>query len=358
MPLTTMAPVVAPTVAEEFSPDRDASLLRVERLGEAGHLSRTSIARELLPRVEAETRPDAVYTVFSLALWHARTCPHLLGFAWPHLLYPESPFVRSVRSLRRGMVGLRIRGKELLEVRELRQFRHIVVETQTVARRLREVCGVTHAEMHVVRNSYSPAFKARVAAAGARPPEDRKVILVPSDYRPHKNQEIVPAVAQALAKRSDVPFEMVLTIPFGKEWEGIEADARKRGVAERVRNLGSVPHARFAEAYLGAHMVYLPTLLECSTAVYPEAFMAGRPVVTSDLDFSRELCEEAALYCDPYSAEEAAERIARVIEDDSLAARMVQSGEQVLARNYPTPEEKWASLVEVLETVAGSEVGR
>jgi len=346
--------VLSPSVAREFPGERDGELAGVERLsGGGGLLDRLGRARSFLPAIEARVAPDVVYTAFNPALWKARRSPHLLGFAWAHLLYPESPFVRRAKHPRQGRLALRTLAKQWSQLRELRSFDHVVVETETVRRRLREVRGITRAEIHVVRNSYSPAFAALARSSSVRPPEDRRVILVPSDYRPNKNLEVVPAVAEALARRLDEPFELVLTVPDEAPWRAIEADARRRGVADRVRSIGRVPHARFADAYAGAHAVFLPTLLECSTAVYPEAFMSGRPLVTSDLDFARELCGEAALYCDPYSAEEAAERLARLLADAELAGSLCERGRDVLARRYPTPEAKWESLVACLEHVAG-----
>lgn len=346
--------VLSPAVAREFPSEGEHALASVVRLeGRGSLLDRLGRARSFLPAIEAEVEPDVVYTAFNPALWKARRSPHLLGFAWAHLLYPESPFVRRAKHPLEGRLALRTLAKQWSQLRELRSFDYVVVETETVRRRLREVRGITRPEIFVVRNSCSPAFAALARASEARPPDDCFRILVPSDYRPNKNLEIVPAVAEALAERIDAAFELVLTVPDAAPWRAIARDAERRGVAGHVRNLGPVPHAHFADAYLGAHVVYLPTLLECSTAVYPEAFMSERPLVTSDLDFARELCEDAALYCDPYSASEAAERIVRLLEDPGLGARLSARGREVLAHNYPTPQAKWDSLVECLEHVAG-----
>ena len=346
--------VLSPAVAREFPAARDAELASVARIEDRGSLlARLGRARSFLPAIEARLRPDVVYTAFNPALWKARSSPHLLGFAWAHLLYPESPFVRRAKHPAQGRLALRTLAKQWSQLRELRSFDFVVVETETVRRRLREVRGITEAEIFVVRNSCSPSFAALARANEDAPPQDRRSVLVPSDYRPNKNLEIVPAVAEALARRLDAPFEFVLTVPDAAPWRAIAADADRRGVGDRLRNLGPVPHADFAAAYARAHVVYLPTLLECSTAVFPESFMSRRPLVTSDLDFARELCEDAALYCDPYSAEEAAERIARVLLDEELGDRMTERGQEVLARNYPTPEAKWEKLVDCLIRVAG-----
>ncbi len=346
--------VLSPIVAQEFAEERDTALASVVRLGGGGSaLSRMAGVRSAMPAIESRVRPDVVYTVFAPAFWMA-SAPHLLGFAWPHLLYPESPFVRSLTEWRSGLVGLRFRAKRMRQAQEVRRFEFLVVETKTVRRRLREVCGAMDKSIFVVRNSYTPLFESALRRRGSSPQGDRKIVLLPSDYRPHKNLESAPAVAEILVRRLGSEVELRLTCANQRIWRKIAADAERRGVADQVKNLGSVLHAEFAGAYAAADVVYLPTLLECSTAVYPESFIAGLPLVTSDLDFARELCGDAALYCDPYSADEAADRIERILGDPELANDLTAKGRVVLAREYPTPEEKWRSLLACLEEVAGS----
>ena len=43
----------------------------------------------------------------------------------------------------------------------------------------------------------------------------------------------------------------------------------------------------------------LPTLLESFSATYIEAMFHGKTILTSDLDFARDVCGEAAFYFDP-----------------------------------------------------------
>src|SRR5262249_750951 len=104
---------------------------------------------------------------------------------------------------------------------------------------------------------------------------------------------------------------------------------------------GMVPHAEFARVYQEADAVFLPTLLECSSAVYPESFVAERPLITSATDFARELCEDGAQYVDPHDPVAAAQVLAAVMEDEKLREQMVIRGHEVLERNYISPEEKW-----------------
>ena len=113
-------------------------------------------------------------------------------------------------------------------------------------------------------------------------------MLVPGDPKPAKNLEVVPAVAEALARRRVADVELVLTVsPDPTRWSGPLDEAMARP-AERVpiRRIGQVPHAQLGPLYRGAAAVLLPSLAESFSATCVEAMHFGVPLVTSDRDFA------------------------------------------------------------------------
>lgn len=304
--------------------------------------------RSALPDIERSIRPDVVFTVFGPPYWAARA-PHVAGFALPMPLYPESIVWQRLGPLGR----LKRRARFALRCWGLRWADHLIVETETVRRRLHEVLGYPEARISVVRNSYSAVFASELQSA--QRPSARFSILVPASYYPHKNLEILPRVAAALQPLAARDFEFVLTLPADEPpWQGIAAAAHDLGVGHRLRTLGAVPHHDVAGYYRQADVIFLPTLLECSTAVYPEAFVAGVPLCTSNLDFARELCGDGALFVDPSEPAAAAQTLGRLMTDGDLRADLVRRGAAALRANYPTPDEKWRDQLECLCRVAGS----
>jgi glycosyltransferase involved in cell wall biosynthesis len=75
-----------------------------------------------------------------------------------------------------------------------------------------------------------------------------------------------------------------------------------------------------------------------------EAMCAGLPVITSNLGAMRELGDGAARLVNPLEVDEVAEAIERVLVDDPLRRRMIDSGRK-RAENL-----SWERMVE--ETVA------
>jgi len=183
-------------------------------------------------------------------------------------------------------------------------------------------------------------------------------IFVPTAYYYQKNLEFVPHVASSLKAQGIDRFEFVLTLPTNSVgWRRIAQFADKLRVATHIRTVGSVPHADLTQHYAASDAVFLPSLMECSTAVYPEAFVAAVPLCTSDRDFARVLCEDAAVYVDPFDATQAATELRRLMSDVELRAKLVEAGRRVLRSNYCTPEEKWHAQRSFLHQVAASRLG-
>jgi glycosyltransferase involved in cell wall biosynthesis len=74
--------------------------------------------------------------------------------------------------------------------------------------------------------------------------------------------------------------------------------------------------------------MFLPTLLECFSASYPEAMVMRKPILTSDLGFAQTVCEEAALYFDPLSAIEIVDQFERLMDSDKLKSDLIERGGQ------------------------------
>jgi len=303
-------------------------------------------AGRLLRAAYSSRRPDVTFSVFGPAYW-VPPPPHIQGFARPHLIYPEtrSRFPRGQRA--------RLWTAQAIHKQALRRGDRFVVESHTVKTRLTQVVSLGEERIAVVPNTYSPAFAALLDRLPPKPHRAMKLIAVPAAHYVHKNLEIVPRVAAELRMVLQAPFRFLLTIPPSSEgWRTIAAEAERLGVQDSVRTLGTVPHASIARLYRLSDAVFLPTWLECSTATYPEAFTAGVPLITSDLDFARELCGDGALFVDPFDPEAAAEAIARVLTDSELRQSLIERGWDTLATNYVSPEEKWRRQLLALEAVA------
>jgi glycosyltransferase involved in cell wall biosynthesis len=297
-----------------------------------------------MPRWERAIRPEVCFAPGGPVYWRAR-CRQVVAFALPHLIYPEQDVIRATS----GMQRLRL---ELMLGAARRSFLRadtLVVQTGTVRDRLVRVLGVPEKRVVIIGNSYSPAFAASVAELRRGVRSDRFVVLVPSAYYVHKNLEFVVDVAHEIHRAGLRDVEFRFTLPnASRAWQRLRDLAAARGVISMIRTLGSVPHRDLAASYCAADLVFLPTLLECSTAVYPEAFLAGVPVVTSALDFAVDLCGEGARYVNPRDAGDAASAIMQLERDGAHRRDLIAAGKRALQTRYLTPQQKWRAQLSAM----------
>ena len=151
----------------------------------------------------------------------------------------------------------------------------------------------------------------------------------------------------------DLDFRFTVTLP--PEWPEVQAimeQAQSLGVSERIRNLGKVPVSSTPSLYENSHLVFLPSLLEVFSAVYPESLCTGVPLVTTDLRFARDICRDAACYYEPADAAAAARALLGLATDPQEWERLSQRGREVYAE-LPDAAGKWELQKDMIQTAAG-----
>ena len=338
---------IVPNAMRPSLPSKLADDPRITYVNRRSQLDRFRLSRKLR-KMERAFNPDLVFTVFGPPFFRPQAI-HIVGFALPHVIYDRDDDMPRKTLVDHIVLTLR-----------RRLFRHadrIVVETETARLRLAERANISIDRISVIPNGPNPLLRA-VPESDA-PTHSPFVIFIPSAYYWHKNLEIVPAVAEAMLRRApDLEFVFRFTLPSeSPAWSRILADAEKRGVGDRVTTMGSVKLSDLSSAYHQASATFLPTRREISTAVYPESFLFRRPLVTSDMDFARDLCGSAALYVSPCDADAIAAALIDLATLPRLRAKLVEEGTRQLARCYPTPEKKYSMQRDLMLAMVEDRVG-
>jgi teichuronic acid biosynthesis glycosyltransferase TuaC len=105
---------------------------------------------------------------------------------------------------------------------------------------------------------------------------------------PRKRQALV---IEALAS---VPGANLVLIGKGEDRDRLEALAKARGVADRVRFTGAIPHAEIAQWLAAADVMALPSASEGLANAWVEALAAGTPIVICDIGGAREVLRDEA----------------------------------------------------------------
>lgn len=291
--------------------------------------------RKELDRIEREVMPRAVITVFGPCYWKP-AAPHIMGFANGYLLYEDSPFFK----LWKGHRSIPYRLKKLYHRHLLRkETEHYWIETEDAKQRLATFIGKPASAITVASNNCSDYFYAsEYEPFGGLPERRRFRFIYIAAYYPHKNIEIIPRV---LAQLDELKVEAEFVITISRE----EYDRHTALHHPAIINIGPV-HPKYCPAlYRSADAVFMPSMLETFSAVYPEAMYMGKPIITSDLSFAKDICGDAALYYHFDSPSEAARKISELISDSSLRERLIANGKKRLAQ-FDRPDQRFAKILE------------
>jgi glycosyltransferase involved in cell wall biosynthesis len=315
--------------------------------------SRSLRERRRLRQLAVEVQPEAVFTVFGPAYVEFKA-PHLMGFAIPWIAHPSRLAYQTLPS---HWALLRRLVRDQYSTHWLRQADRWVTESDATRAGMHRRLGIPLEHIGVVSNTCAQSYFDQ-AQVTPYPQPGRKVrLLCFSAAYPHKCIDIiVPTAAELVRRMPQLDFEFVVTLPPDEPlWHKIESESRRLGVASRIANRGPIAVADGPALYRDCHVCFMPTVLECFTATYPEAMAMGLPIVTSDLDFAHAICRDSAVYFRPRDAVHAAEQLQRLLSSSALWTTLVDHGKQVLD-GLPKPRRKYEGYVELLQkTIAGAD---
>ena len=279
---------------------------------------------------------DAVLTIFGPSRWRPRV-PHLCGFARAQLLL-------------KNPLAAELKWKEKLAYKVWkwgfkRSSNTFYTENRYISDMLPRLLG--NVKVYTVTNYYNQVFDQpqQWQRNVKLPMFEGTTMLTVSSTASHKNLKIMIPVSEHLERQHpDFHFRFVLT-----------CQPEALNVPEHLKRhfvfVGKVDVAECPNLYEQADIMFMPTLLECFTATYPEAMRMEVPIVTTDLEFARGLCGDAACYYSAIDAEAAAEAIYKVATDKDYAQQLTEAGKKQLL-TYDNYEQRADKLIRILEEMA------
>jgi glycosyltransferase involved in cell wall biosynthesis len=297
-----------------------------------GHLGRWMFDAFMLKRFARRFRPDVVWGMGNLALANP-PCPQAISIQNPNLFYdvrhtgPLTPVDRLrlfflLRSFRQTLARTDL----------------VFCQTATMEQRVKSVYGY-RGRTQVVTKVVS-AFSAAGSANGNLPAPlashaGAYKLFYLTRYYAHKGLEILVEVMDRYREElSDTVA--VITIEPGQHKNAARLLDRiqERGLTDRIINVGALGQKQLAAYYAACDCLVMPTRLESFSGTYLEAMHFGLPILTSDLDFAREVCGDAALYFDPWKPESIRDSILSLRNDPQLRGRLVEKGRLRLAEGF------------------------
>jgi len=284
-----------------------------------------------IKKIEADNKPNGFITVFGPSYYKPITS-HIMGFANGYYLYEDSTFIKAWE----GKSNIKYRLKKRIHKALLkREARYYWVETNDSRKRLSKYLNSDIENIIVASNNANDYFSLKPFEKLSIPPKNRFRLLYISSFYEHKNHKIIPQVLDEL-KSKNYEVECIITLKA----EDYKGDV----IHENIINIGPVSPQYCPYLYAQSDVVFVPTLLETFSAVYPEAMITNKPIVTSDLSFARDICEDAALYYKHYSPKDAADKIITLIENKELCHSLIKKGSDRL-KVFDSPKERFTKII-------------
>ncbi|MFA5029432.1 MAG: glycosyltransferase family 1 protein [Patescibacteria group bacterium] len=132
--------------------------------------------------------------------------------------------------------------------------------------------------------------------------------------------------AFALAKLEQEDLKLVLVGNAGNQYEEIKKIITDLRLEQEIIMPGYLAAEDLPLVIAGAKMFLFPTLYEGFGLPILEAMACGTPVITSDLEPHREVAGAAAIFVDPSSPEDLANKILKVLADSNLRLELISGG--------------------------------
>ena len=187
-------------------------------------------------------------------------------------------------------------------------------------------------KIDVIYNAYDERFAIEPAEEDVARVRERyqlhdPFILYAGNVKPHKNLErLIRAFARVKLQAGRNDLRLVLLGDDVSRYGSLRRTVEEAGVRPDVRFFGFVPPRTLAALYRMASVFAFPSLYEGFGLPPLEAMACGTPVVTSRISSLPEVVGDGALLVDPYSEEEIAGGIARLLDDTQLRRVLIERG--------------------------------
>lgn len=277
---------------------------------------------------EQKVQPDVIIATSGPSYFHSNA-PQIIGFNLGYYIYPESPYIQGLTLFQ----SIRLNIKKQIHFHFFkRDASAYFVQTDDVNQRVRRELKTK--EVYTVTNTHNGFYNSWKKYPDRLPTKDAEVLrcITISAYYAHKNLEIIPKVLEELRRCGYNKVEFVLTLKEEDFQKHIPPDPN-------IINVGPVVPEACPSLYNECDVLFLPTLIECFSASYPEAMVMDLPIVTTDLGFARSICGDAALYFEAQDPISAADAIIQLLSSPDLGEALVSEGRKQIEK-FDTPQKR------------------
>lgn len=295
----------------------------------------------LLPRLLRNLHIDLLFNMGDIVI--PTNIPQIYLFDWPYAIYPESVIWKRMDI--RSYLNRRIK---LFFFRTYISYATLIIaQTETAKKRLELIYGSNNIE--IVPNAVSLENMDGGVVVDYGLPKNKIKLLYLTYYYPHKNLEVFLPLAKKI-KNIALPYCLVITI------ESLQHDKaarflnalKKENLDDTIINVGPVKMNNVPSLYSQCDALLMPTLLESFSGTYVEAMYHQKTILTSNLDFAKDVCGESAFYFDPFNVDSILQSVNTAFENSALKSQKIEEGKNRLTHllNWEQAFGQYQDLIE------------
>ncbi|WP_162425987.1 glycosyltransferase family 4 protein [Pontibacter pudoricolor] len=283
---------------------------------------------------------DVVYTMFGPSLPKAKEVLTVVGCAYSNIFYPEVNFWEKW-PLKKRLIAKAI---DYYRLKTTLNADAVIFENESMRLRSKNIYDFPSERSIFIKPSVSShllkANSLTIKSSERNNIHSTKQILLLTGWHLNKNLQALPNIAYALNLKG--VNDVIFTVTISKEHEGalsLIQEAKRLGVENYLNFIGTVSPFELEELYKNSYAVMLLSLLESFSNNIIESWAMKRPLIISDLEWARSICNKAAYYVDRDSSDQVAAAIKNLVDDSLLYNNLVNEGVKELS-TYPSPSEK------------------
>lgn len=295
--------------------------------------------RFVLPRIIKTKGIEKSFTFFGPGLPSTIGVTQIISVAYPIICYDESFFWTRLPLIKRW----RYRLKNFVRKLRIQNAACIIVETEVMRSRVANTLKYPLQKIEVI-----PPVPTNYITEGFHQSNRFSKFLVLSGPSIHKNLDVLyHAAVQLKIKKINLKFVISITeIEFKKLF--IEKISNEI-LVEYFDFIGVVNPKELDPIYKSVDFSVNLSDLESFSNNYLEAWKAGIPLLLSDRDFSRSICGDSGVYCEPHNLDSVLFRLIELVRiPDKEYQNMISDGKNRL-KYLPTLDQKFSKLNSLLE---------
>lgn len=266
--------------------------------GSKTSLGRLWFEKNVLPRKILDCKPDIVLSLCNKVI-KVENVKQAVLLQDSHVLYDESHY-----SMERVLGKLKYRYVKYNLLKNLKYVDSIFCQTPIARERFSKIFNYPLDNIKIMPNAVSELSKVdkgNIICPSVLKDKSYFNLFYLAKFYAHKNFEILIELFKKFrVELRDVRCIITITEDQHPNAPAFFRAIKDNGLEEHIICVGPLIQQELAEYFLNSDALFFPTLLESFSSTYLEAMHFGLPIITSDLDFARYICDDAALYFDPW----------------------------------------------------------